>query len=76
MVRGERVDVAFPPEFRAGAELAAVQQNDRITVAGLEIPGDEPVDDDRGSLHLIAIGLMGDPTAPVTRNGGATSWNS
>lgn len=27
-------------------------------------------------LHLSARGLMGEPTAPVTRSGGATSWNS
>jgi hypothetical protein len=26
--------------------------------------------------YLMAIGLIGEPTAPVTRNGGAMSWNS
>ena len=37
--RGQRGDVAFPAEFGAGTELAAVQQHHRIALAGLQIAG-------------------------------------
>ena len=80
VVRGERGDVAFPAEFGAGAELAAVQQHHRIAFAGLQVAGGQAVDQHglalNQSIYLIAIGLTGEPTAPTTLRGGATSWNS
>jgi hypothetical protein len=55
-----------------------VQQHDGVTLPRLEEMSGQSVDDDGPVLnaHLIAIGLTGDPTAPVTDRGGATSWNS
>ena len=77
--RGERGDVALPSKFGAGTEFAAVQQDHRITLAGLQIAGGQTVDHHGLALkvhHLIAIGFTGEPTAPTTLRGGATSWNS
>src|ERR1700761_3310281 len=76
---GKCGDIAFPAEFGAGAEFAAVQQHHRVAVAGLQIAGAQPAAQHglAPDLHrLIAIGFPGEPPPPTTRNGGATSWNS
>ena len=41
---GERGDVVLPADLGVDAELAAVQQHDRITLSRFEITGDETVD--------------------------------
>ncbi len=46
VVRRQRGDVVLPADFRADAELTAVQQNDRITLSRLQITGDQAVDQD------------------------------
>ncbi|BBX08983.1 hypothetical protein MAIC_37860 [Mycolicibacterium aichiense] len=69
---------SFPTDFGTHTELAPMQEYDRLTFARLEEVRRQAVDDKGPMLeaHLIAIGLTGDPTAPVTDSGGATSWNS
>ena len=77
--RSEGGDVAFPAEFCAATELAAMQQYHRIALAGLQVVGGQTVHQHglaRKVRHLIAIGFTGEPTAPTTLRGGATSWNS
>src|SRR5581483_5871026 len=79
IVPSECGDITLPAEFGTRTELAAVQQHHRVTVTGLQIAGDQPVDQDGSAMclgHLIAIGLTGEPTAPTTLSGGAISWNS
>src|SRR6185312_12560274 len=76
---GECGNIAFPTKFGTGPELTAVQQHHRIALAGFQVAGGKTVHQHRFTLkvhHLIAIGLTGDPTAPTTLSGGATSWNS
>src|SRR5690606_38008584 len=51
VVPGERVDVALPAQFRAGAELAAVQQHQGITTARFQVAGGEPVHDDGSAVE-------------------------
>ena len=76
---GQCGDVAFPAEFGTGTEFAAVQQHHRVALAGLQVAGGQTVDEHGLAFevhHLIAIGFTGEPTAPTTLRGGATSWNS
>src|ERR1700752_2370447 len=63
MMRSQRGDVVLPADFGAGAELPTVQQDDGITLARLEIAGDETVNLDGFPLDLHCSG----PSACGTR---------
>ena len=43
---------SLPADFGADTELAAVQQDYRVAVAGLQVAGDQPVDDELFALNL------------------------
>lgn len=75
VVLRERRDQPLPADFSARPEFATVQEHDGIALPRLEEVRPQAVDDDGPVLmaHLIAMGLTGEPTAPVTLSGGATS---
>src|SRR5271165_6586561 len=52
---GERGYRLLPADFGADTEFAAVQQDHRVAVAGLQVAGDQAVDDEIFALNLHGI---------------------
>ena len=46
---------SLPADFGADAELATVQQDHRVAVAGFQVTGDQPVDHELFALHPLLI---------------------